>query len=335
MTMTHVQHTADSVEQDKTKKKIWSSVIWIVIALVLSLALSWFCLGIGLGGWQWPQTLDEITLDIRLPRVMVALLVGSSLAAGGAALQALFDNPLADPSLIGTSGGAALGVIAVLAFGLGGISVPVAAFCGALLVCMLILTVHRLLGGGTLGLLVMGFVISAFCGALVSLILFLSDDIVLRSATNWLAGSLADAGFTSPWYGLMIILLGLAILMAIGRNLDILMLGPETAISMGVAVQPTRMWTVVGVALLTGAAVSLAGIIGFLGMMVPNVVARVRGGSRRRIILLSAWLGAIFLLVVDSFARWLSYPVDIPVGIVIALLGGPFFLWLFLQPLRR
>ena len=123
--------------------------------------------------------------------------------------------------------------------------------------------------------------------------------------------------------------------MAIGRNLDILMLGTETAISMGVAVGRTRMWTVVGVALLTGAAVSLAGIIGFLGMMVPNVVARVKGGSRRRIILMSAWSGAIFLLVVDSFARWLSYPVDIPVGIVIALLGGPFFLWLFLQPLRR
>lgn len=329
------EQTTISVAHNKVKVLILPKLVWIVVALAFTLALSWFCLGVGLGGWQWPHSLDEITLDIRLPRVLVALLVGASLAAGGAALQALFDNPLADPSLIGTSGGAALGVIAVLAFGLGAITVPIAAFCGALLVCLLILTIHRLLGGGTLGLLVMGFVISAFCGALVSLILFLSDDIVLRSATNWLAGSLADAGFTSPWYALIVILLGLAILMVIGRNLDILMLGTETAISMGIAVGRTRMWTVVGVALLTGAAVSLAGIIGFLGMMVPNVVARVGGGSRRRIILLSAWLGAIFLLVVDGFARWLSYPVDIPVGIVIALLGGPFFLWLFLQPLRR
>lgn len=333
--MTQLQQTTGSTELGKAEHAIWPKLMWIVVAIALSATLSWFCLGVGLGGWQWPQSLDEITMDIRLPRVMVALLVGASLAAGGAALQALFDNPLADPSLIGTSGGAALGVIAVLAFGLGGITVPMAAFCGALIVCLVILAIHRLLGGGTLGLLVMGFVISSFCGALVSLILFLSDDIVLRSATNWLAGSLADAGFTSPWYALGVILLGLAILMAIGRNLDILMLGTETAISMGVAVGRTRMWTVVGVALLTGAAVSLAGIIGFLGMMVPNVVARVRGGSRRRIILMSAWLGAIFLLVVDSFARWLSYPVDIPVGIVIALLGGPFFLWLFLQPLRR
>lgn len=333
--MIELQQTAGSVELNEAKDGFLPKLLWIVVAIALSLTLSWFCLGVGLGSWQWPQSLDEITLDIRLPRVMVALLVGASLAAGGAALQALFDNPLADPSLIGTSGGAALGVIAVIAFGLGSITVPVAAFCGALMVCLLILTIHRLLGGGTLGLLVMGFVISSFCGALVSLILFLSDDIVLRSATNWMAGSLSDAGFTSPWYALVVILLGLAILMVIGRNLDILMLGTETAISMGVAVERTRMWTVVGVALLTGAAVSLAGIIGFLGMMVPNVIARVCGGSRRRIILLSAWLGAIFLLVVDSFSRWVSYPVDIPVGIVIALLGGPFFLWLFLQPLRR
>lgn len=307
----------------------------IGVAFLVTVLLAWACVGIGLGGWQWPQTLDETTWGIRWPRVVVALIVGASLAAAGAALQALFDNPLADPSLIGTSGGAALGVITVLAFGLGAISVPLAAFVGALLVCLLILSVHRFLGGGTLGLLVLGFVVSAFCGALVSLILFMSDDLVLRSATVWLSGSLAEAGFTSPFYALVVMLSGLAVLVLMGRRLDVLMLGEEAAVSMGVAVGPTRVWTVVGAALLTGAAVSLAGIIGFLGMMVPNVIARSIGGARRRIVLLSAWLGAVFLLAVDSAARWLTYPIDLPVGIVIALLGGPFFLWLFLQPLRR
>lgn len=333
--MMQVQQTASTPDSMIVRDVFWPKLVWFIVAVTFSLLLSWFCLGLGMGGWQWPQSLDETTLGIRLPRVLVALIVGAALSASGAALQALFDNPLADPSLIGTSGGAALGVIAVLAFGWGAVTVPLAAFIGALLVCLLILTVHRLLGGGTLGLLVMGFVISAFCGALVSLILFMSDDMVLRSATNWLAGSLAESGFTSPRYALAVMVLGLGLLVVVGRRLDILMLGEETAISMGVAVGSTRMWTVVGAALLTGAAVSLAGIIGFLGMMVPNVVARCRGGSRRRIMVLSAWLGAIFLLLVDSVARWLSYPVDLPVGIVIALLGGPFFLWLFLQPLRR
>lgn len=307
----------------------------LILAVVLTVAAAWLCTGVGLDGWQWPHTLDETTLAIRLPRVLAAMMVGASLSAAGAALQALFDNPLADPSLIGTSGGAALGVVAVLAFGWGAVSVPLAAFAGALAVCTLILSVHKILDGGTFGLLILGFVISAFSSAAVSLILFLSDDLVLRSATTWLSGSFAEAGFASPYYAAATMAAGLTILVAVGRRLDILMLGEDTAVSMGVAVNATRIWAVVGAALLTASAVSLAGIIGFLGMMVPNVVARVRGGSRRRITLLSAWLGAVFLLLVDSAARWLAYPVDVPVGIVIALLGGPFFLWLFLQPLRR
>lgn len=294
-----------------------------------------FCSGIGFGTWQNPYAVDAAILDLRLPRVAVALMVGAALAASGAALQALFDNPLADPSLIGTSGGAALGVIIVLAFGVGGVGVPVAAFLGALAVCLLILVFHHLLGGGTTGLLVLGFVLSAFCAALVSLILFVSDDMVLRSATTWLSGSLADAGFVPFDDALVIMLAGGLCLWRSGARLDCLMLGEDTAVSMGVSVMQTRILTVVGAALLTGAAVALAGVIGFIGMMVPNVLAHTVGGGRSRLIALSAWLGAVFLLIVDSGVRWLAYPVDVPVGIIIALLGGPFFMWLFLQPRRR
>lgn len=327
-----------SCKQDEAaclRARLWQILVYGLVALLLSVAVIWFCLGFGLGGWQMPHGLDEVTWQIRLPRVIVALIVGASLSAAGAALQALFDNPLADPSLIGTSGGAALGVVLVLSLGWGAMGVPLAAFVGALTVCLLILAVHHFLGGGTLGLLVLGFVVSAFCGAVVSLVMFLSDDLVLRSAMLWLSGSLAGAGFTSPWYAFVAMMVGLLALLCLGKRLDILMLGEETAVSMGISVAATRVWTVIGAALLTGAAVSLAGVIGFLGMMVPNVVVRSVGGSRQKIMVLSAWLGAIFLVVIDSISRWASYPIDLPVGIVIALLGGPFFMWLFLQPVRR
>lgn len=306
-----------------------------IFLLALTAALVWFCAGVGFGGWQPPHEMDATVRAIRLPRVFTALLVGAALAAAGAALQALFENPLADPSLIGTSGGAALGVVSVLAFGSGAVGVPLAAFAGALAVCLLILAAHKILGGGTLGLLVLGFVLSAFSAALVGLILFLSDDMVLRSATVWLSGSLAEAGFTPPLYAAAAALAGLALLLGVSGKLDMLMLGEDTALSMGVSVRRVRVQAVTGAALLTGAAVSLSGIIGFLGMMVPNAVARAAGGRRGKLTLLSAWLGAVFLLAVDSAARWFAYPVDVPVGIVIALLGGPFFMWLFLKPLRQ
>ena len=306
----------------------------LTLCILFTLAAVYICSGIGFGEWQPPLQMDETIREIRLPRIYTALLVGAALAASGAALQALFDNPLADPSLIGTSGGAALGVIAVLAAGGGAVGVPLAAFLGALGVCLLILAAHRLLGGGTLGLLVLGFVLSAFSAAAVSLILFLSDDLVLRSATTWLSGSLAEAGFAPMTPVLAAMAAGFALLLACGRRLDILMSGEETAVSMGVSVTAVRVQTVAGAALMTGAAVSMAGIIGFLGMMIPNVLAQTAGGGRRKLIALSAWLGAVFLLVVDGAARWAAYPVDVPAGIIIALLGGPFFIYLFIKSVR-
>lgn len=306
----------------------------LTLCLLLTAAAVYLCCGIGFGAWESPLAMDETVRQIRLPRIYTALLVGAGLSASGAALQALFENPLADPSLIGTSGGAALGVIVLLALGGGAMGVPGAAFLGALGVCLLILAVHKLLGGGTLGLLVLGFVLSVFSGAVVSMILFLSDDLVLRSATTWLSGSLAEAGFSSPVAAIAVMLPGFLILLSAGRRLDVLMTGEDTAASMGVSVGVLRVQTVIGAALMTGAAVSLSGIIGFLGMMIPNVLAQTIGGSRRKLITLSAWLGAVFLMVVDGAARWLTYPVDLPVGIVIALLGGPFFMYLFIRPLK-
>lgn len=301
------------------------------LALLLGCLVIFLALGAGFGEWHPPHQMDELTWQIRYPRVLTALLVGLCLSVAGSALQALFQNPLADPSLIGTSGGAALGVVVVLSLGLGGIGVPLAAFMGAMLVCLFILACHRLFGGGQVGLLILGFVISAFCGALVSLVLFLSDDLVLRSATNWLSGSMAEAGFVPYRYILFCMLVGLLILIPLGRRLDILMLGERTAMSMGISVSSTRTWAVIGSALMTGAAVSMAGVIGFIGMMVPNILAYAFGGSRTRLMVWSGYLGAVLLLAIDSVARFVAYPVDLPVGIVLALIGSPFFIWLFVK----
>lgn len=300
----------------------------------ISLMLVWLCLGVGLGEWQRPDVIDPTIWQLRWPRVAVALMVGAALAVAGAAMQALFANPLADPSLIGTSSGAALGVVTVLAFGAGGLGISLAAFIGAMLACGLVLGIHHVLGSGRFGLLIIGFALSAFCGAVVSLILFISNDMVLRSATTWLSGTLSSAGFVPIHYALFTMLAGLLIILPLGRALDILLLGDETARSMGIKTGQVRVLAVVGTALLTGAAVSLSGIIGFLGMMIPNVVATVWGSTRSSIMFLSAIIGALFLLVVDTFARHIVYPIDLPVGIVISLLGAPFFIWLFVKGMK-
>ena len=152
--------------------------ISLMISLILlALLVIFVCAGVGLGSWQNPLALDDTLLALRLPRVFNALLVGLSLSVAGAALQALFENPLADPGLIGTSGGAALGVVLVLSLGFIGIGVPLAAFSGSLIVCVFVLLAHRLFGGGKAGLLIIGFIISSFCSAVVGLVLFLSDDL--------------------------------------------------------------------------------------------------------------------------------------------------------------
>lgn len=308
----------------------------LVWSLLLAASLLLPLLGASLGGgeFRWPDLTDPIFTTLRLPRIAAALLVGASLAASGAALQALFRNPLADPGLIGTSSGAALAVVIVLATGFAGSTLPFAAFAGGLAATWLIVALARLSGGGMAGLLLMGLVISAFCGAATSLALFLSDDLTLRGASTWLAGSLSSASPSLLLTCSLVSGLGLLLLFGIGRDLDCLLLGEDAAASLGVDVVRTRRLAAVGAALATGGAVALSGIIGFVGMMVPNALAILVGGSRRRLIVLSAWVGALFLLGADTLARSLVWPIDLPVGIVAAFAGPPFFLWFYRRQTR-
>lgn len=312
------------------KAQAWRGTLWMLFAGILV----YLCLGVGLGTWQRPEHLNDLIWSLRWPRVITALMVGMALALAGAALQALFANPLADSSLIGTSSGAALGVVLLLAVGAPAVGISLAAFLGAMSVCALVLVLQHYLRSGRLGLLIVGFAISAFCGSAVSLILVLSNNAVLRSATNWLAGNLSSASFIPLSYGFVTIMLGTLLLLVLSRRLDILLLGDETAASMGVDVTRSRVLIVVATALLTSASVALTGMIGFIGMMIPNVIAHVYGGTRRSIMLRSALLGGIFLLIMDTLARHVLYPIELPVGILIALMGAPFFLWLFVKGMR-
>jgi iron complex transport system permease protein len=285
-------------------------------------------------GWSWPDLSDPIIVRLRLPRIATALVVGMSLASAGAALQALFRNPLADPGVIGTSSGAALAVIGVMALGMEGVSLPLAACIGGLLATALLLALARLYGGGELALLLMGLVLASFVGAIIGMLLLFSDNLALRSATTWLTGQLGSACITQLIWASPLAFAGVALLLALGRDLDCLMLGQDEANSLGVPVARIRVLTAIGAALAVGAAVSLAGIIAFIGMMVPNACALLVGGTRRQLILVSGFVGAIFLLLMDTLARCIAWPIDVPVGLLVGFVGPLGFLWLFQRRLR-
>ncbi len=296
---------------------------------LLFIGLPLFALGFQGDGWAWPDWQDPLWQGLRLPRVMAALLVGAALSAAGAALQALFRNPMADPGLIGTSGGAALAVVGIMAMGWSWLPLPLAAFAGGLLATWMLLALSQRLGGGTLGLLLLGLMLGSLFGAVTGMMLFLSDDLTLRSAMTWLAGQLgASTGAPLIWAA-PIALIGMVILLALGRDLDCLLLGEEAATSLGVRVQRVRLYTAIGAALTVGAAVSVAGIIGFVGMMIPNACALILGGSRRQLITVSALYGALFLLGMDTLARGIAYPINLPVGLLAGFVGPVFFVWLF------
>jgi iron complex transport system permease protein len=273
------------------------------------------------------SSLDRtILLDLRLPRVLLALVVGAGLAGAGTAYQGLFLNPLADPFVIGASSGAALGATVAILLGIG--ALPFAAFLGSLGAVGLV----YLLGGSggsssPLTLLLAGAAVSTIVGALVSLLMILNDQ-SLGVIFNWLLGGLSTATWRELGYGAPMIAVGLATLGFLSRPLDALALGDETARSLGLSVGVFRLAIVLAATLTTAAAVAAAGIIGFVGLVAPHAARRIVGGRSSRLLPVSCFLGALLLLLADGAARGLAAPREIPVSIVTALVGGPFFLLL-------
>lgn len=289
----------------------------------------------GLADPEAPAAL--IVRRIRAPRILLGFLVGGSLGLCGAALQALIRNPLADPFLLGLSGGAGLGAVIAIALGLAGPwAIPVAAFVGAMLAIGL---VYRLgmVSGGRLDpriLLLAGVVTGSFAGALMSAIIVLSDADKLRNAFLWLLGGLGAASWPATGVFLLYAVIPAGLILYHARSLDLLVLGEETAQHLGAEVERTKRVIYGATALLTAAGVAACGIIGFIGLVVPHAVRRIAGPLHRTLLPLSFVAGGLFLVVADAVARTVVRPVELPVGVVTALVGVPLFAVLLRRTVR-
>lgn len=270
----------------------------------------------------------DILRNLRIPRVLLAFLVGGSLGISGAALQALVRNPLAEPYLLGLSGGAGLG--AVVAIGLNipsAWAIPIAAFAGAMAAVGLVYRLS-LVDGRRLDpriLLLAGVVVGAFATALMSAIIVLSDAVQLRNAFLWLLGGFSAASWRALAIFLAYSAVPLLILLLSGRSLDLLVLGEETAQHLGADVERIRTVVYVTTALLTAAAVAACGIIGFVGLVVPHAIRRIWGPIHRTLLPLVFVASGSFLVLADAVARTVVRPAELPVGVVTALVGVPLF----------
>ena len=273
-----------------------------------------------------------IVTDIRFPRILLAILVGSGIAACGASIQGLFRNPLADPALIGVSSGAALFAAGYLVLGANfssQIGLTTSAFIGGLLTTWLVLEVGR--RGGTISaLLLAGVAINALAIAGIGLLSYLSTDVQLRSVAFWALGSLNGA----DWQSVLTALLIPAVILLLFRerhNLNAITLGDREASYLGITVPKLRIRIVVLTALAVAVGVSLTGVIAFIGLIVPHLIRLTIGSTHQVVIPASALLGGLLLLIADTFSRTLFSPAELPVGILTALIGGPFFILMIIR----
>lgn len=278
-----------------------------------------------------------IAREIRLPRAALALIVGAALGASGAALQGLFRNPLAEPGVTGVTSSAGLGAVVALYFGLAASSaflLPGFAVGGALLSAGILYLLSRG-GAGAMALVLAGVAIASFATALTALALSLAQNpYAMSEMVLWMLGSLKDRTLFDLGFAAPLTLVGIALLMSAGRGLDALTLGEEAAQSLGVNLASVRGRVVVGVALATGAATAAAGAVSFVGLVVPHVLRRFYGYEPSRLIVPSALGGAVLVSAADIAVRLIAPDGQLLLGVVTAMLGAPFFLWLILR-LRR
>lgn len=277
----------------------------------------------------------NILFLIRIPRILLAAITGAALAVAGAAFQAILRNDLAAPITLGVSGGAALGAVIAIRSGLaisfmGFSTVPLAAFIGALGAISLVFGFVRIRNGElqTSYLLLAGVTVNLFFASLVMLVQYLSDITQSFQIVRWLMGGLDITDYKTVLSICPLVFTGIAILLYMARDLNLISTGMESALSRGVDVSRVQLTGLIAASLCTGAVVAVSGPIGFVGLVVPHIVRLLLGPDHRLVLPASVFLGASFLIICDTFARTIIAPTEIPVGVITAMLGGPFFFWL-------
>ena len=306
--------------------------VWKVVFSKIPLIESWITV-------DWKESTETIIWEIRLPRVILGALVGAALALAGAIYQGVLRNPLADPFILGVSSGASFGASLVIVFGwqivwLGKFTLPFVAFIAgliSLLVVYYLATVNQKMRIETL--ILSGVVVQAFLGACLSLIMALSNE-QLQTIVFWMMGSLSLTDWSYNQIVFPVIIVSVIIAYFFARDLNMFGLGEEAAHHSGVSVQRSRIIMLVLASLITGAAVSVSGAIGFVGLVVPHIIRLIFGADYRIIIPLSVIGGAIFLVGADAFARTIMAPRELPLGIITAFLGAPFFAYLLRKAKR-
>lgn len=297
-------------------------------------------IGRGLRGSSGGGLSDVLIMQIRLPRVVLAALVGASLAGAGALYQALFRNPLADPYILGVSSGAGLGAIIALTATVDATAarygaVPLAAFAGALLTMFVVVRLASL--GGRIeatSLLLAGVALSYTLAAITSFVMVFARQ-QMAAIVYWMMGGLGSASWQYVAMVAPMFVLGIIVPLLSTRELNLMLLGDERAGHLGLSVERFKIVMLAAASLLTAAAVAVAGLIGFVGLMTPHIVRLVLGPDHRRLLPASLLTGAIVLVLADLTARVVLRPIEIPVGIVTAVLGGPFFMWLLVRKGRE
>ncbi len=283
----------------------------------------------------------EIFVGVRLPRVILAALVGAALACSGVVLQAILRNPLADPYILGISSGAGLGVIIAVLSGVsfsfwGGSPIAAFAFTGAIITVWLVWFIGHFTGKSQVtGLLLAGVVINAFFSAVIMFLMSVAKSQELRSTVLWLMGNITEKNFSELRVSAVCILGGIIGLFTISHKLNVLTFGEEEARALGVDTGQSKVVAFGFAAFITAVAVGLSGLIGFVGLIIPHGVRLVFGPDHRQLLPLSAIIGSIFLIIADTIARVIVAPAQLPVGVITAIAGGPFFLILLARYSRK
>ncbi|MBV6522559.1 MAG: Hemin transport system permease protein HmuU [Gemmatimonadaceae bacterium] len=318
------------------------AIVLLLVALPVSViaALAWGAVPLPLGvvwhalfGGSEPEALGRsIVLDVRLPRVLLAMVVGAALGTSGAALQATLRNALAEPYLLGVSGGAAVGAVVVAALGIASaIALPAAAFGGALGAVAIVMAVARAAGsragaGDPRVLLMAGVVVGAFANAAIMILLANAPGNAVKDALWWMMGSVAVASWDAVvWTSVAFAIAGGALLHW-ARDLDALALGQDTAASLGIVPEAAARRAFVVASMLAAATVAAAGLVGFVGLIVPHVARSLAGSRQRPVLAVAALAGGVLVVLADLAARTVRAPAELPLGAVTAILGVPFFL---------